>query len=153
MLHSWATKQAVRALGYGASCKVAIYFKTPWWQLDPYRINKGGVARTDLPLRVCVYPSYNIEDKLNPGWNPEKPAVLLCSYTWGQDAQRIGSLISRKSPIGENQLKSVLLHNLALLHTESEDEYKGLLDRLKNVEYKTHHAYEYVSIFSFSCSS
>ena len=123
---------SIRALGYGASCKVAIYFKTPWWQLAPYDINRGGVARTDLPLRVCVYPSYNNKDQnLNPDWDPEKPAVLLCSYTWGQDAQRIGSLISKEAPVGEEQLKNVLLHNLALLHTKDDGQYKELLARFE----------------------
>ena len=108
------------------------------------------MARTDLPLRVCVYPSYNNKDQnLNPDWDPEKPAVLLCSYTWGQDAQRIGSLISKESPVGEEQLKNVLLHNLALLHTKDDGQYKELLARLKDREYKTHHAWEYVVLFFF----
>jgi hypothetical protein len=80
----WGTKQAIRALGYGASCKVAIKFKAPWWQLEPYNINMGSLACTDLPLRVCVYPSYNIE-KLEgeERWQHSRnqPSVLLCSYT------------------------------------------------------------------------
>lgn len=78
---SWGTKQAIRSLNYGASCKVAIKFKTPWWQVAPFSINKGGLSKTDLPLRVCVYPSYNIKSDLNPEWNQHKPSVLLCSYT------------------------------------------------------------------------
>ncbi|KAK6193515.1 hypothetical protein LQW54_012382 [Pestalotiopsis sp. IQ-011] len=152
----WGTKQAIRALGYGASCKVAIKFKTPWWQLEPYCINMGSVSRTDLPLRVCVYPSYNIE-KLegHDRWynNGEyNESVLLCSYTWGQDAQRIGSLISRDQPKdgGEDcadkdkQLKSLLLRNLALLHAvdDKEETYKTLLDQLET-QYVGHHAWDW----------
>ncbi|KAL9567493.1 hypothetical protein ACKAV7_008443 [Fusarium commune] len=91
----WGTKQAIRSLGYGASCKVAIKFKTAWWQEESFYIRKGGIAHTDLPLRVCVYPSYNIKEVEG---NRERSAVLLVSYTWGQDAQRIGALISDKSP-------------------------------------------------------
>ncbi|KUI72131.1 hypothetical protein VM1G_07655 [Cytospora mali] len=138
----WGTKQAIRNLGYDASSKVAIKFKTPWWQLAPFSINKGGVSRTDLPLRVCVYPSYNIESDLNPDWNKEKPSVLLCSYTWGQDALRIGSLITPNSPAGEEQLKKTLLHNLALLHATKDIKYEKLLELL-NEQYVTHHGWDW----------
>ncbi|KAF4336526.1 amino-acid oxidase [Fusarium beomiforme] len=139
----WGTKQAIRALGYGASCKVAIKFETAWWQKDPFKIKKGGVAHTDLPLRVCVYPSYNIESNEGKDWNPDKPAVLLCSYTWGQDAQRIGSLISSETPKNEEQLLSVLLHDLALLHSRDTDyRYDDLLKLLKE-QYQDHHAYDW----------
>lgn len=69
------TKQAIRTLNYGASCKVGIRFSKAWWILSPLNI-KGGQGKTDLPIRTCVYPSYNICDDL------EKPSVLLCSYTW-----------------------------------------------------------------------
>ncbi|KAM5341884.1 hypothetical protein ACJ41O_014915 [Fusarium nematophilum] len=137
----WGTKQAIRALGYGASCKVAIKFKTAWWQQDPFNIKRGGIARTDLPLRVCVYPSYNIESA-EEDWDPKKPAVLLCSYTWGQDAQRIGSLISSNTPENEEQLMKVLLHDLALMHAPKKSDYEGLLQILE-AQYMDHHAYDW----------
>ncbi|KAF4448614.1 hypothetical protein F53441_7989 [Fusarium austroafricanum] len=139
----WGTKQAIRALGYGASCKVGIKFETAWWQKAPFNIKKGGIAHTDLPLRVCVYPSYNIESNEGPDWDADKPAVLLCSYTWGQDAQRIGSLISPDTPKNEEQLLSVLLHDLALLHSKQTDySYDQLLALLKD-QYQDHHAYDW----------
>lgn len=110
----WDTKQAIRCLGYGASCKVGMKFRTAWWREAPYNIKKGGLARTDLPLQVCVYPSYNIDDNFN------EPNVLLVSYTWGQTAQRLASLIpsSKGEPDAEKELRSVLIHDLALLHSE-----------------------------------
>ncbi|KAF7545287.1 hypothetical protein G7Z17_g9284 [Cylindrodendrum hubeiense] len=138
----WGTKQAIRALGYGASCKVAIKFKKPWWQLEPFNINNGGVSRTDLPLRVCVYPSYNTREAEGEEWNRESSSVLLCSYTWGQDAQRLGSLISPDTPDNEEQLVSVLLHNLALLHANETKKYEDLLCELKEL-YETHHAWDW----------
>ncbi|KAF5579664.1 amino-acid oxidase [Fusarium pseudocircinatum] len=139
----WGTKQAIRALGYGASCKVAIKFETAWWQKAPFKITQGGIAHTDLPLRVCVYPSYNIESNEGKDWDANKPAVLLCSYTWGQDAQRIGSLISSQTPKNEEQLLSVLLHDLALLHSRDTDyPYDDLLKLLKD-QYQDHHAYDW----------
>jgi hypothetical protein len=140
----WGTKQAIRALGYGASCKVAIKFETAWWQEAPFKITKGGIAHTDLPIRVCVYPSYNIEECEGKDWDAKKPAVLLCSYTWGQDAQRIGSLISAETPKNEEQLLSVLLHDLALLHAKEKDgwDYERTLALLKE-QYQDHHAYDW----------
>ncbi|EOD46897.1 putative l-amino acid oxidase protein [Neofusicoccum parvum UCRNP2] len=136
----YGTKQAIRSLGYGASCKVGIKFKSPWWEHAPYNINKGGMGKTDLPLRVCVYPSYNINTPKN------ESAVLLCSYTWSQDAQRIGSLISRSSPSSEDELKELLLQNLALLHSPegTREQYEKTLKKITK-EYETHYAYDWYS--------
>ena len=146
----YGTKQAIRALGYGASCKVAIKFRSPWWQVAPFNINKGALSRTDLPLRVCVYPSYNIEQAEGEHWDKDGSSVLLCSYTWGQDAQRLGSLISNDTPKNEEELKRVLLHNLALLHADpntvlKKDEkntYENLHKFLQE-QYETHHAWDW----------
>ena len=103
---SYATKTAIRSLRYDvSSCsppvshtdigektstKVGIKFKRAWWMEKPYNI-RGGLGKTDLPLRVwwvhrrlillladccgSVYPSYNVDDPKN------ESAVLLCSYT------------------------------------------------------------------------
>lgn len=132
---TYGTKQAIRSLGYGASCKIAIRFSRPWWITD-FDIKEGGVGRTDLPIRVCVYPSYNIHDP------PDQPAVLLCSYTWSQDALRIASLITQESPKGEDELKTLLMHNLTLLHARSKEEYDKTYE-LIDKSYITHHAYDW----------
>lgn len=128
------TKQAIRTLNYGASCKVGIRFSKAWWILCPLEI-KGGQGKTDLPIRTCVYPSYNIGD------DHEKPAVLLCSYTWEQDASRMGSLISKDSPKDEDALKKLLFRNLALLHSTSAT-YTKVYNMIKD-SYITHHAYDW----------
>ncbi|CAG1962599.1 unnamed protein product [Fusarium graminearum] len=140
---SWGTKQAIRALGYGASAKVGMKFRTAWWQKEPFGIAQGGVSRTDLPLRVCVYPSYNIlknegEDK----WDPEKPAVLLCSYTWGQDAQRLGSLCSNNTTHDDKELKRLIIHDLARLHAREEFPFEELVKHLEE-QYIDHHGYDW----------
>ncbi|KXH35196.1 flavin containing amine oxidoreductase [Colletotrichum simmondsii] len=146
----WDTKQAIRCLGYGASCKVGIKFKTPWWQKEPYNIDQGGLARTDLAPQVCVYPSYNINKDVDPR---DEPAVLLVSYTWGQTAQRLASLIASK-PRGksnadilkeEAELKQVMLRDLAFLHTEDHNNKDKLDDTLKmlNEQYMEHHSYDW----------
>ncbi|KAI9717798.1 MAG: hypothetical protein M1812_004527 [Candelaria pacifica] len=133
---NYGTKEAIRSLNYGASCKVGIRFKQAWWiksdlNLD---IRHGGLGKTDLPIRVCVYPSYNLEDL-------DKPAVLLCSYTWEQDASRMGSMIERRSPEKEELLREVLFHNLALLHS-TENTYDKVYAKIKG-EYITHHAFDW----------
>ncbi|KAF5563235.1 amino-acid oxidase [Fusarium napiforme] len=136
---SWGTKKAIRALGYGASAKVGMKFRTAWWQTHPFNISKGGVARTDLPLRVCVYPSYNI--KSNEGedkWDPTKPAVLLCSYTWCQDAQRIGALCSNNTTQDDAELKRLVIHDLARLHARYEYPFEKLVKFLES-QYIDHH--------------
>ena len=138
----YGTKQAIRSPTYGASCKVGMRFKTMWWMQDPWNITKGGLGRTDLPLRTCVYPSYNVGD------DKDKPGVLLCSYTWAQDARRIGTLIDPRSPDPqcpntETELKELMLSNLAQLHAKPEEgwSYDRLLAHLQE-QYMTHHAYD-----------
>ncbi|EQB53899.1 hypothetical protein CGLO_06344 [Colletotrichum gloeosporioides Cg-14] len=150
----WDTKQAIRCLNYGASCKVGIKFKTAWWRKEPFNINRGGIARTDLPLQVCVYPSYNIDNDLDP---VDKPAVLLVSYTWGQTAQRLATLIASKSSNKSNEeilkeeeeLKNLLLRDLAYLHAEVPEDpkeekkkFRKALDLITG-EYLEHHAYDW----------
>ncbi|KAI8316030.1 hypothetical protein K4K61_011058 [Colletotrichum sp. SAR11_59] len=145
----WDTKQAIRCLNYGASTKVGIKFKTAWWRKEPFNIDQGGLARTDLPLQVCVYPSYNIDNDLDP---MDKPAVLLVSYTWGQTAQRLATLMASKSQKSneeilneEAELKDVLLRDLAYLHADnpsSKKSFRKALDLIKG-EYVEHHAYDW----------
>ncbi|CAH0057797.1 unnamed protein product [Clonostachys solani] len=103
-------KDAIRSLHYDDSVKVALKFSQPWW-ITKCGIKSGGVSSTDLPLRTCVYPSYNLHD------GAHKPAVLLASYTWSQDATRMGSLLNRPGyPPSEEELVELILRNLAKLH-------------------------------------
>ena len=151
---NWGTKQAIRSLGYGASCKVGVKFKYRWWVEEPdLAIKKGGVGKTDLPIRNCVYPSYNLtkEDASDPGKGEEgkKPGVLLCSYTWSQEAQRIGTLIhplinGEGGSSTETELRALLIDNLARLHSPSNKpaEYERL-KKLIGDAYIDHFAYDW----------
>jgi hypothetical protein len=80
---SYAQKVAVRCLQYDASCKIGIKFATRWWQ-DPTVMKGrplfGGVSYSDTPLSNVVYPSYGVD-------SPDATGVLICSYTWAQDAK------------------------------------------------------------------
>jgi hypothetical protein len=125
---NWGQKTAIRGLTYGPATKVAIKFSRPWWITD-CGITSAGVASTDELLRTCVYPSYNLDD------GADNPAVLLCSYTWEQDALRIGSLVRPDSPNGEDELKEALLRGLARLHGVTYDMIAPL--------YRTHHAWNW----------
>jgi monoamine oxidase len=125
---NWGQKTAIRGLTYGPATKVAIKFSRPWWITD-CGITSAGVASTDELLRTCVYPSYNLHD------GADNPAVLLCSYTWEQDALRIGSLVRPDSPNGEDELKEVLFRGLARLHGVTYDMIAPL--------YMTHHAWNW----------
>jgi monoamine oxidase len=105
----YAQRTALRSLHYDASCKVGIKFRTKWWHND-VDITRAGQGKTDEPVRVCAYPSYGIDD------DPSKPAVLIASYTWAQDAQRIGGLVQGQSTPTEALLVDLVLQGLTRLH-------------------------------------
>ena len=132
---NWGTKQAIRSLGYGASCKIGIRFKTLWW-IKELGIKEGGASKTDLPIRNCVYPSYNMNDPT------DKPGVLLASYTWSQEAQRIGTLINWDSDESKSELKELLIDNLARLHSNSPKTYSWIREIIET-NYMEYHAYDW----------
>ncbi|PPQ70504.1 hypothetical protein CVT24_013274, partial [Panaeolus cyanescens] len=90
---TYAQRQAIRSLTYGPSVKIGIKFKSRWWEQNGQKM-KGGSSYTDRPIRVVVYPSYGIGE--------DGPGVLMVSYTWTQDALRLGSLV--KTPDWSEQL-------------------------------------------------
>ncbi|CAO2647477.1 Nn.00g083990.m01.CDS01 [Neocucurbitaria sp. VM-36] len=142
----YGMKSAIRILRYDTSTKVGIKFKTMWWKLPQFgSIILGGVAKTDLPIRVCVYPSYNIHD-------PEAgPGVLLASYTWGQDSERIAAHVSNTSPDGDKGLRELMEYSLARLHTinktgETKQQYEARFQENKQIihdNWLDHHAYDW----------
>lgn len=68
-------REAMRVLNYGQSIKVAIKFKTRWWEnKDLVTPQLGGASRTDRQTRVVVYPSY--------GLGEDGPGVLMVTYNW-----------------------------------------------------------------------
>lgn len=139
---NYGTKVAARALGYAEAIKVGIKFSRAWWIHDlKYNVKQGGLGHSDLPIRTCVYPSYNIQDPRG------ESAVLLCTYTIGQDAQRIATLISNASDHqqklkDETTLKEILLRSLAKLH-KNEEQSEDLLYDLISKLYVDHHAFSW----------
>ena len=143
---SYTKRVAIRSLNYDTSTKVALKFKTRWWE-DPNimpngKIIRGGDSTTDLPIRwvftigrhdisthffhrTVVYPSY--------GWNL-KPGqdlvsgVILASYVWGQDAQRLGGLVHANGTEADKLLVELVLDNLATLHGIDREQMGELVD-------------------------
>ncbi|KAI0338506.1 amine oxidase [Trametopsis cervina] len=122
---SYTQRVAIRALNYDTSTKVALKFKSRWWE-DPKIMNdrpiKGGSSSTDLPIRTCVYPSYGLTTTGTPS------GVLLASYTWAQDAQRLGGLAQPSGTDAAAQLVELTLDNLSQLHGVSREAMGPLLD-------------------------
>ena len=70
---TYKQRQAIRTLGYGPAVKVAIKFKTRWWEQNGMN-QRGGSSYTDRQSRAVVYPSY--------GLGEEGPGVLMATYNW-----------------------------------------------------------------------
>lgn len=107
-------QNALRKMQYGPSIKVGILFNEPWWTTGKDNSGEdfgivGGQSFTDLPIRTVVYPSYGV--------NTQAPSnTLIASYCWTNDAERMGSLIGTGKQNFEDQLKHLVLSNLAAVH-------------------------------------
>jgi len=101
---------ALRQLQYGPSIKVGIRFNSAWWTKDPISIF-GGQSFTDRPVRTIVYPSYG-----DGALSEAESTVLIASYCWTNDAERTGSLIGTDDKDVEEQLKLLVLEDLAIVH-------------------------------------
>ncbi|KAH6994937.1 hypothetical protein EDB80DRAFT_897228 [Ilyonectria destructans] len=134
---TYPTRQAIRSLGYGTAAKIAIKFRRAWWihDLKGHNIKHGGLGHSDLSVRTCVYPSYNIYDKEGT------TAVLLCSYTWQQDSSRLASLFSDK-PKEDAQLKELLIRDLARLHKNDDVNEEKVADLIRR-NWVEHHAHDW----------
>ncbi|KZT21397.1 FAD/NAD(P)-binding domain-containing protein [Neolentinus lepideus HHB14362 ss-1] len=127
----YATWNAIRGLQYGSATKIGILFSEPWWRnkdkLETGPI-EGGQSTTDLMLRTIVYPSY---PELGTPSN-----VIIASYCWTQDAERMGGLIQGQSnsPTGPDLIELVL-RELAKVHGIDFSYLKSL--------YKDYHAFSW----------
>ncbi|KAJ6577172.1 hypothetical protein B0H19DRAFT_1207739 [Mycena capillaripes] len=123
---SYVQRMAIRSLNYDTSTKVALKFESRWWE-DPAimpnrRTIKGGISSTDLPIRTCVYPSYGFHA------TSKVPGVILASYTWAQDAQRLGGLTQGKGTEADKRLVEITLQNLSQLHGVPVEKFGKLVD-------------------------
>lgn len=115
----------IRALSYDRATKVVIKFAYPWWNEVLHKPIYGGVSTSDLPISNVVYPSWND--------GPDKPAVLMVSYSWAQDATRMGALVQDYTlvkPKKSDEILELCIQNLAQLwaNTDPKPTAKKLMD-------------------------
>ncbi len=99
-------QRAIRQLHYDASTKILFQCRRRFWE-EEHGIHGGGTM-TDLPIRSIYYPDQGRETGRG---------VLLASYTWGQDAQRWGSL-------APHERISQALENVAVVHPEVREHFE-----------------------------
>jgi monoamine oxidase len=76
--------RAINTLNYQQACKVALHYKSRFWERLPYPIY-GGCGNTNIPgIGSICYPSYRI--------NSTGPGVILASYVPGVQARTAGSM-------------------------------------------------------------
>jgi monoamine oxidase len=141
---------AVRSLGYESSTKVLLHCPRRFWETN-YAI-AGGASMSDQLFRMLYYPSDNAVSVSEPEpsrkrfnsmyggyengeFSPGDPAisegsgVLLASYTWGQDARRLGQL----SP---EERVQVVTRQIARIHPEILEE--GAVDDFATMFWDSH---------------
>ncbi|KAF2250325.1 hypothetical protein BU26DRAFT_300010 [Trematosphaeria pertusa] len=93
--------RAISSMNYQQSCKVALHYKTRFWEhLDPPII--GGCGSTDIAgIGSVCYPSYKINSSL--------PGVILASYSSGTPARSLAAL-STADHIGLVQRAMIEVH-------------------------------------------
>ena len=99
-------QRAIRELHYDASAKVFLQFRRRFWEDDDGIV--GGGTVTDLAVRNVYYPDHGRDTGRG---------VMLASYTWGEDAQRWGSLS------GEDRILQAL-EDVTRIHPQALDEFE-----------------------------
>ncbi|MCA1458774.1 FAD-dependent oxidoreductase [Bradyrhizobium sp. BRP22] len=113
-------QRAIIQAGYDSGTKVAVLTKNRFWEKKHGIF--GGTSTTDLMTGAIVYPSDNAKDKdgtepLDPAMS-DRPGVLIASYSWGQEARRLGAM-----PASERE--EFAIREVAKVHPELE--YPGMV--------------------------
>ncbi|MDZ4403330.1 FAD-dependent oxidoreductase [Prosthecobacter sp.] len=104
---SGAKLRSIRQLIYDSSTKVLAVTKRRFWETDDGIY--GGGTFTDMPTATTYYPADNAQAK-DPAVSA-KPSVFLASYSWGQQARRLGAL----EPTAQ---RDVVLAHLSKVHPQ-----------------------------------
>ncbi|KAF2196931.1 hypothetical protein GQ43DRAFT_444681 [Delitschia confertaspora ATCC 74209] len=99
--YSSLLSRAITTMNYQQSCKVALHYKTRFWEkLSPPII--GGCGETDIyGVGSVCYPAYEI--------NSTRPGVILASYSSGTPARSLAAL-STADHVGLVQRAMVEVH-------------------------------------------
>ncbi|KAK5166985.1 uncharacterized protein LTR77_007714 [Saxophila tyrrhenica] len=108
--------RAITNLNYDQSCKVALMYKSRFWEHLEHPIY-GGCGSTDIPgIGSICYPSYEI--------NSTGPGVLLASYVSTTPARSVGALT-------EEQHVAMVQRAMVEVHGDiAQDEFTGQYDRI-----------------------
>lgn len=99
-LFTTAKMQAINEMNYEIAYKMYFYLKERFWEMgNTTKKIIGGSSFTDLPLISMYYPPDHakpVSNKygkwiLKPDKNYEEAGVLLASYSWCQNAVRLGN--------------------------------------------------------------
>lgn len=107
--------RAIQTMNYQQSCKVALHYKTRFWEkLDPPII--GGCGSVDIyGVGSVCYPAYEV----NSSW----PGVILASYASGTPARSVASM-------SEEEHVALVYRAMIEVHGQvAADEYTGNYDR------------------------
>lgn len=99
--------RAMRQVTYDSSTKVLATTRQRFWETEEGIY--GGGTYTDLPVGITYYPADNATAK--DAAVSARPATILASYTWGQQARRLAAI-----PHAERA--QVVLENLARVHPQ-----------------------------------
>jgi monoamine oxidase len=107
--------RAISTLNYQQSCKVALHYKTRFWEKQENPIF-GGCGSTDIPgVGSVCYPAYQINSTL--------PGVILASYASGTPARSVAAL-SEKDHVAMIQRAMVEVHGEI-----ANEQFTGAFDR------------------------
>ncbi|KAG7140609.1 L-amino-acid oxidase like protein [Verticillium longisporum] len=113
--YSSLLSRAISTLNYAQSCKVALHYKTRFWEHQENPIF-GGCGSTDIPgVGSVCYPAYKI--------NSTGPGVILGSYTSGTAARSVAAL-------SEEDHVALIQRAMVEVHGEiANEQWTGAYDR------------------------
>lgn len=113
--YSSLLSRAISTLNYQQSCKVALHYKTRFWESQENPIF-GGCGSVDIPgVGSVCYPAYEI--------NSTGPGVILGSYASGTPARSVAAL-SEEDHVAMIQRAMVEIHG-----DIATEQWTGLYDR------------------------
>ncbi|GJC89387.1 putative bifunctional amine oxidase DDB_G0291301 [Colletotrichum liriopes] len=133
---SYFENNAIRTLNYDPSTKIGFKFTTRWWENLATGPFKGGQSYTDLPIRRCVYPSYGVDV-------PNAPGTMIASYTWGQDASRLGSYLNPHNPTAQAPYQPESADVMVDLALKSLAELNGVSHEYLLSQFEGYHVYDW----------
>ncbi|RDW69686.1 hypothetical protein BP6252_08706 [Coleophoma cylindrospora] len=108
--------RAIKSLNYEQSCKVALHYKTRFWEHLEYPI-LGGCGSTNIAgIGSICYPSYKI--------NSTGPGVMLASYSSGVFARTLASM-TELDHVAYTQRAMIEVHGLV-----AQEQFTGAYDRI-----------------------